>query len=167
MTEVVNNLSSAGWWISVVIVGLLINLVSAYIKAPIDSLGSKLSSAWRSRSERSLQQLNASIAAAVADPTNLAHLQYRALTYRSKSNGWLICMCIGLAFNSLDAILLALGQMHGHPFAGIRVPMPNGPIYFGILIGVSAIGAMRAASAAADSETVIERARRQLEKRPV
>ena len=39
------------WTISVVIVGILINLASAYLKNPLDRLVSKLSKKWRTRSE--------------------------------------------------------------------------------------------------------------------
>jgi hypothetical protein len=167
MTELINNLSSVSWWIGVVIVGVLINLVSAYIKSPIDKLGSKLSSAWRNRSERSTRRLIAAVNAAVEDPSNLAHLQFRALSNRSKSNAWLIISCIFLVAMALDEILFALGQMHGQPFENVRVPMQRGPVFLGICLSVGVIGLFRATFAAIDDEVVIRLARLELDRRSV
>ena len=165
MTEFLINLSSVAWWISVVFVGLLINLVSAYIKPPIDMLGSKLSSAWRNRTVRSARRLTDAVDAAVADPSKLAHLQFRVLSNRSKSNGWLIFICICLVAMALDEILVALGQMHGQPFENVRVPKSSGPLFLGIWISVAAIGLLRAIFAAIDDETVIKLVRLELGRR--
>jgi hypothetical protein len=167
MSEFLNNLSSAGWWMSVVIAGLLINLVSAYIKPLIDRLGSKLSSAWRNRTARATRRLIAAVNAAVTDPANLTHLQFRALSNRSKSNGWLIFICICSVAMALDEILVALGQMHGQPFENVRVPMLRGPLFLGISISVAAVGLLRATFAAIDDETVIRLARLELDRRSV
>jgi len=52
MNELIQTLSSPVWWFSVVIVGILINLVSAYLKSPIDSRLSKISTWWRQRTEQ-------------------------------------------------------------------------------------------------------------------
>lgn len=41
--------STAYWWISAVVVGLLINLASAYLKDPIDRTAASLSNRWRTR----------------------------------------------------------------------------------------------------------------------
>jgi hypothetical protein len=42
-------LSSPAWWVSVVIVGVLINLVSAYLKPTLDTRLSKASGWWKAR----------------------------------------------------------------------------------------------------------------------
>jgi len=52
MDEFAKILASPYWWLSVVVVGILINLVSAYIKEPIDWLFSHISVAWRTRTEK-------------------------------------------------------------------------------------------------------------------
>jgi hypothetical protein len=51
MRDFLNNLSSTYWWISVVIVGVIINIVSAYLVRKLDPRLSLLSSWWRKRSE--------------------------------------------------------------------------------------------------------------------
>ncbi|EIO4603187.1 hypothetical protein LQM14_002440 [Vibrio parahaemolyticus] len=52
----VSNLSSLDWWIGVFIVGLVINIFSAYLKPALDSFLSKLSYKWVSRSKRNAEQ---------------------------------------------------------------------------------------------------------------
>lgn len=53
MDELYKNLGSLSWWVGVVVVGVILNLVSTYLKSPIDALLSAASSYWRRRSERS------------------------------------------------------------------------------------------------------------------
>jgi uncharacterized membrane protein YraQ (UPF0718 family) len=50
MKDFITNISSLYWWISVVIVGILINLSSAYLKNKLDSSFYSASSWWRERS---------------------------------------------------------------------------------------------------------------------
>lgn len=38
MDELLNNIGSFAWWLSVVGVGILLNLTSAYMKSPLDRL---------------------------------------------------------------------------------------------------------------------------------
>lgn len=49
MRSLLNSLGSPSWWVSVVVVGILINLVSAYLKPRIDLSWSDLYSRWRIR----------------------------------------------------------------------------------------------------------------------
>src|SRR2546421_702947 len=58
MKDFFNNIGSIYWWLSVVAVGVLINLFSAYLKNRLDARLSKVSSWWRNRSEaRKAQRL--------------------------------------------------------------------------------------------------------------
>ena len=54
------DVSTAYWWITAVLVGLVINLASAYMKAPIDRVAAWLSGRWRARTAalRSARQLH-------------------------------------------------------------------------------------------------------------
>lgn len=52
MNEVIRNLSSISWWFSVVIVGIIINLISIYLKAKLDKQLSSNSTWWRKRSQK-------------------------------------------------------------------------------------------------------------------
>ncbi len=51
MDDLINNVGSLTWWISVVLVGVLINLVSAYLKSLLDRVLSGLSEQWKMRSQ--------------------------------------------------------------------------------------------------------------------
>jgi hypothetical protein len=50
------NLTSPAWWIGIVIVGILINLVSAYLKPKFDLVLGSMSQKWAERSEKKRQQ---------------------------------------------------------------------------------------------------------------
>jgi hypothetical protein len=51
MEELIKNLSSISWWFGIVFVGIVLNVLSAYLKPALDSSFSKISSRWRNRSE--------------------------------------------------------------------------------------------------------------------
>ena len=52
MSELAKNLSSLSWWVSVVVVGLVLNIGSAYLKPWLDRLGGSLSTSLRDHNER-------------------------------------------------------------------------------------------------------------------
>jgi hypothetical protein len=49
MLEFINSLSTLSWWLSVVFVGIALNILSAYLKFSIDKLLSKVSTTWSAR----------------------------------------------------------------------------------------------------------------------
>lgn len=51
MDEFLRDFMSLGWWIGVVAVGLVLNIVGAYAKSPLDRIFSAASSHWSRRSE--------------------------------------------------------------------------------------------------------------------
>jgi hypothetical protein len=50
------DLGSIHWWLGVVMVGIVINLVSAYLKGPVDRFLSKGSRSWATRTEKQRQE---------------------------------------------------------------------------------------------------------------
>ncbi|MBI3174938.1 MAG: hypothetical protein HYZ25_14530 [Chloroflexi bacterium] len=52
MIEILGNLNSPAWWFTAVVVAIIINLASSYLKEPLDNSLSKVSSWWRFRSEK-------------------------------------------------------------------------------------------------------------------
>ena len=52
MDEFANSVSSLSWWLGVVVVGIVLNVVAAYLKPRLDKLFSTMSSSWRNRSEK-------------------------------------------------------------------------------------------------------------------
>ena len=59
MVEFITSLSTLNWWLSVVLVGVALNLFSAYLKNPFDKLLSKISTSWSARtaSQKTLRLL--------------------------------------------------------------------------------------------------------------
>jgi hypothetical protein len=56
MQTLSQNLISIEWWLGVVIVGILLNILSAYLKPLIDRAFAKVSSSWDVRTKRKLQE---------------------------------------------------------------------------------------------------------------
>lgn len=52
MQIIFDNLISIQWWLGVVLTGIVINLLSIFLKNRFDSYFSKISSRWRNRSEK-------------------------------------------------------------------------------------------------------------------
>jgi hypothetical protein len=52
MNEIINELSKPVWWVSVVIAGIIINLISAYLKTRLDKTLSSASAWWASQSAK-------------------------------------------------------------------------------------------------------------------
>ena len=61
MKDLKDTLSSPIWWITVVVAGILINLVSAYLKTKLDERLALLSSWWRRRTEKRMAAEKAKI----------------------------------------------------------------------------------------------------------
>ncbi|MFA7322055.1 MAG: hypothetical protein WC000_11380 [Dokdonella sp.] len=67
MDEIINELAKPVWWVSVVVAGIAINLLSSYLKNPLDRTIARTSSWWRSKSvarqkawERKVERLSSS-----------------------------------------------------------------------------------------------------------
>lgn len=56
MNEIITELSKPVWWVSVVVAGILINLLSSYLKTGVDSWTSKLIANWNQRSEKNKRE---------------------------------------------------------------------------------------------------------------
>lgn len=105
MEELLKTISSLSWWIGVVAVGFLLNLLSAYAKSPLDSLLSRISQGWQQRSERSRAKRKAQIDALRSSE----HLQVlylaREQRRRMQEIGWLLMACLFM-FMTLSMLIL-------------------------------------------------------------
>jgi hypothetical protein len=79
MIDFINNLTSISWWIGVVIVGILLNIASMYLKSPIDWLFSLISTKYRTRSKAKKAEREAKI-------KNLIGKIQEQILYASKAN---------------------------------------------------------------------------------
>lgn len=75
-------LTSPVWWITVVITGIAINVVSAYLKTSLDERISNISAWWRNRSEKRKAEFERDIQELVDDPQEQLIACYRGLRQR-------------------------------------------------------------------------------------
>lgn len=73
MDKLLNDVTSGYWWLSVVLVGLLINLASAYIKDPIDRKLAQLAAGWGHRSEKKQLQIEGDARSIALNPDILPY----------------------------------------------------------------------------------------------
>ena len=77
MDEFLKSLLSTGFWLSVVLVSIVLNVGSGYIKSALDRFLSSLSLRWQKRSQASRERRVAFVSALKADQhTQLAWLSY-------------------------------------------------------------------------------------------
>ncbi len=88
-------LTSTEWWISVVIAGIAINVLSAYLKASLDGRLSSLSSWWRLRSEREKEKERAYVERLKQEGRFFALNQIRILNSIRWSILWLLIGFMG------------------------------------------------------------------------
>jgi hypothetical protein len=60
--DISKNLTSLDWWLGVVVVSVVLNLFSAYLKVPLDGFLSRVSKWWDTRNEKVRQERNSRIA---------------------------------------------------------------------------------------------------------
>ncbi|MBA6232975.1 MULTISPECIES: hypothetical protein [unclassified Colwellia] len=85
MEEVLNELSRPIWWVSVVIAGIIINLLSAYTKPALDKVFSKYSKSIKSRNLKKNQELELYISKLEADKDFLNQELFSELRLRSQA----------------------------------------------------------------------------------
>lgn len=151
MDKLLQDMSSIYWWISVVIVGLVINLVSSYLKPPLDALGGKTFHAWKAKSDRAKRLHDHNVSLLSSNPHAQVIAMLRTQSLRAKSNGW-----------SLTALLtLVLGL--SSTWTGFQPLLPpeheavlGGTLRFlNVMFIVSVVLSMRLAYAAADLEVLV------------
>lgn len=81
MDEFIRNLSSPAWWVGVVIVGVFINLVSAYAKPVLDRITSHFGDKWKKRSSERQKAYDEEISKLIVNVELRRHYEYRHLSY--------------------------------------------------------------------------------------
>lgn len=151
MDELLNNLTSTYWWLSVVVVGLIINLVSSYLKPPLDAIGSKTFHAWKARSERANKMYVKKVDALAAAPHTQVLFMLRAQSLRAKSNGWSLTAIFALALYQSSVWLGDQSPLHADQTA----PFVSTGWALSLIVALSVIASMRLAYAAADLELLV------------
>ena len=81
MDEFATNLSSPAWWVGVVVVGILINLVSAYAKPILDRITSNFGEKWKRQSSERRRAYEEEISKLVESAELRRHYEHRHLSY--------------------------------------------------------------------------------------
>lgn len=89
MDAFIVNLKDVSWWVSVVVVGLLISLLAAYMKSGVDTVLSRFSSVWKKRVEQKenkrlvqVSELAKDERARIKCSANINWLMLRAISYK-------------------------------------------------------------------------------------
>ncbi|SGY87688.1 hypothetical protein [Moritella viscosa] len=128
------SLTTPSWWVGVVIVGIIINVISSYLKNPIDKILSAISGSRRERNKRKLNERNELISTLRDDADLLILFAMSENRYRIRSVGFLLIsfaafsgstLLIGITDTGsitglIFAMLIALAGLHDHSEA-IRV----------------------------------------------
>lgn len=142
------------------VVGLIINLVSSYLKPPLDAVGSKTFHAWKARSDRAKKMYAAKVEALAAAPHTQVISMLRAQSLRAKSNGWSLTALLVLVLNQSSMWLGAQPLIH----ADQANKLVSAVSALGIMFLLSIIASMRLAYAAADLESLVMDAQAQMKK---
>lgn len=95
MEEFMNNLSSPSWWAGVVIIGILLNVLSGYLKDGLDKGSSRVSRWWANRSEKSRKERNELLNSLRNDKQEQILLASREIILRLQSIAFLV---VGVLF---------------------------------------------------------------------
>ena len=98
MDELLRNIRSPYWWISVVAIGILINVLSAYLKPQLDILLSRLSIRWGERTAQAKDAHRKRLINIQADQHQQYVLLLQAVSWRARSTNNFIA---GLASSSI------------------------------------------------------------------
>lgn len=160
MDEIRNSFSSPAWWFSAVFLAIVVNVLSAYLKSPIDKLLSKISTTWRNRNEAARAQYLQKVNEVQNDHELQTAMLLEALSLRSKSNGWLLTVVIsGLFLSAALQVRIAEIVTSTATTKAVENPFNISNLYlFFIMVGIA--GAMKCAYAASDRETLVSQARR-------
>jgi len=101
MDQFAKSLTSVSWWLGVVVVGVALNLISAYLKPKVDSTLSAASGWWKSRSEKQRAKRAEMIAFLRDNPDEQAFFIAEELRHRIRAVMWLIFSGLSLLLHSI------------------------------------------------------------------
>jgi hypothetical protein len=93
MPDLLASVTSVSWWFSVVVVGILVNLVSAYMKPTLDQVRGRASKRWRDSNAAAKAKFEAHVDQLCRDGDERLYARFDALYYQM----WAILWSIGLA----------------------------------------------------------------------
>src|SRR6266436_9745534 len=85
MDDLITDLRSPQWWMSVVVAGILVNLAAGYLLKLLDARLAKASSWWRRKRESAVRERAAAVDALQTDRNQQARLEASEIRYRLRS----------------------------------------------------------------------------------
>ncbi|MCJ7635824.1 hypothetical protein MUP77_25965 [Candidatus Bathyarchaeota archaeon] len=111
MKEFVESLSSPAWWIGVVVVGILINIASAYLKPRIDTTLAGIS-VWSSqRTQKRKEHREKLIELLAKNPQKQLIFAHRAMRHLERSNGFMLQSIILVVLGSLFRFVVSVAPL--------------------------------------------------------
>lgn len=101
IAKLLSDLSSWYWWFTVVIVGLLINLASSYLKPQIDLIYERVSASRKNKNDEEKRNLNRKVEELIATPNRILLEGISELRERTFS---LLTLLIGFAFTGFGLV---------------------------------------------------------------
>lgn len=98
MTEFLGSLGNVGWWLSVVFVGLALNILSNYLYKWIDRAGTSFSSRISARSAKKIEAFNREVSSVVAQPSLVPYYFHTEIRLRLQAIQFLIFATIFALF---------------------------------------------------------------------
>lgn len=90
MKEILQSLTSPTWWFSVVLVGVIINMVSAYLKPTTDAIWARYSSIRRSKQEEGQKKRKEYIEYLRSNPQEQLFCAFREMRHRYRAQLMLV-----------------------------------------------------------------------------
>lgn len=129
MEELISSASNVHWWLSVVLFGILLNLVSAYLKQGLDYFLVPISGWWRTRSIRSRQRYEEEVSALRKSAELRQNYQHRELALKVDA---LFFLFSALLVYLSKAITLAVPELSIARDLGVSVERSN-TIFYSII----------------------------------
>jgi positive regulator of sigma E activity len=101
MEEFFKNVSSQGWWFSVVFVGVLVNLLSTYLLRRMEKAGLSFSQWMRNRSEKKKKNFQLQVEVLVDRPDRIPVAFAREARLRSRAIQYMLETLLFWAFTAL------------------------------------------------------------------
>ena len=122
MADFGNNLTSISWWIGVVIVGILVNLVAIYLKSPLDQLLTSISTKYQTRTKAKKAEREKEI-------MNLTGNKHEQILHASKTNSTLVISVLYCVVGILSPVITLLFMI-----IELQTPAVKGSLVFKIFL---------------------------------
>jgi hypothetical protein len=109
MDAFIKDLGFLNWWIGVVIVGIIINLLSAYLKSPTDKILSGFSKWWATRTEKERKARTLRIQKLIDNPDEQIFALIEALHVRVRA----VFFALIAGIFGIFIIIGTIYQVHG------------------------------------------------------